>query len=168
MLTLKAPELQHYSAALQVVQQTLGGVEGCEVNSVIQQRVDVVPHGRSVERLAAVKQPETERVGEEDIRTKYLTSGRMNPEDRNIPHQARQDHATFYLSLQILPLLLYMWPHMPHPIWTPLLRASLIQRRPQHCSRTSWKSSRRPSNSDGSIRMSSSPRGLEGQKKIIY
>lgn len=70
ILTLKAPELEHYSAALQVVQQTLGGVEGGEVNSVIQQRVDVVPHSRSVERLAVVKKPETERVGEEEIRTK--------------------------------------------------------------------------------------------------
>lgn len=62
ILTLKAPELQNYSAALKVVQQTLGCVEGGKVNSMIQQRVDVVPHGRSVERPAAVKQPKTDGV----------------------------------------------------------------------------------------------------------
>lgn len=32
------------------------------MNSVIQQRIDVVPHSRSEQMLAAVKQPETDRV----------------------------------------------------------------------------------------------------------
>ncbi|TNN43727.1 hypothetical protein EYF80_046072 [Liparis tanakae] len=60
VLTLKAPQLQHHSAALQVVQQTLGGVQRGEVNPVVQQRVDVVPHSRRVEGLAAVIEPEPE------------------------------------------------------------------------------------------------------------
>lgn len=84
ILTLKAPELQHHSAALQVVQQTLGGVEGGEVDSVIQQRVDIVPHGWSVKRLTAVKQPETKRGEEEECQ--YLSSGHMDPEDSSILH----------------------------------------------------------------------------------
>lgn len=69
---MKAPQLQHDGAALQVVQHTLRGVEGSEVDSVLQQRVDVVPHRWSVERLAAVEQPETERREEEE--TKYRIS----------------------------------------------------------------------------------------------
>lgn len=65
---MKPPQLQHYSAALQVVEQALGRVEGGEVNSVIQHRIDVVPHSRSEQMLAGVKQPETDRAEEEDIR----------------------------------------------------------------------------------------------------
>lgn len=59
--TLKPPELQNNCAALQVVQQALGGPQGGEVSSVIQQGVDVVPHSWGVQRLAAVKQLETTR-----------------------------------------------------------------------------------------------------------
>lgn len=72
-LTLQAPELQHQRAALQVVEQALGGVEGGKVNSVIQQRVDIVPHSRGVQRLAAVEQPETDRTGQrlQDSRRLY-------------------------------------------------------------------------------------------------
>lgn len=66
ILTLKPPQLQHHSAALQVVEQTLGGVQGGKVYSVIQHGVDVVPHGWSEQILAAVKQPETGRTEEEE------------------------------------------------------------------------------------------------------
>lgn len=60
VLTLKTPQLQHHGAALQVVEQTLGGVEGGEVNSVVQARIDVVPHSRSEQRLAAAEHPESD------------------------------------------------------------------------------------------------------------
>lgn len=38
------------------------------MNSVIQHRIDVVPHSRSEQMLAGVKQPETDRAEKEDIR----------------------------------------------------------------------------------------------------
>lgn len=60
LITLKAPQLQHQGAALQVVEQTLGGVQGGEVNSVVQLRVDVVPHSWCEESPAAFKQPEAD------------------------------------------------------------------------------------------------------------
>lgn len=62
ILTLKSPQLQHQGAALQVVEQTLGGVEGADVNSVGQLRVHVVPHSRREQILSAVKQPEPDTV----------------------------------------------------------------------------------------------------------
>ena len=62
--TLQAPELQHQGAVLQVVQQPLGAVGAAEVEAVVQQRVDVVPDGRCVERPAALKVPEPEGAGE--------------------------------------------------------------------------------------------------------
>lgn len=62
ILTLKSPELQHQGAALQVVEQTLGGVEGGDVNSVTQLRVDIVPHSWCEQTLSAVKQPEPDTV----------------------------------------------------------------------------------------------------------
>lgn len=65
-LTLESPQLQHYSAALQVVEQALGGVEGGKMYSVIQHGIDVVPHSRRKQRLTAVKQPETDRVEEKE------------------------------------------------------------------------------------------------------
>lgn len=58
--TLKAPQLQHQGAALQVVEQTLGGAEGGEVNPVVQPGVDVVPHSRREHSPAAFKQPEAD------------------------------------------------------------------------------------------------------------
>lgn len=61
-LTLKSPQLQHQGAALQVVEQTLGGVEGGDVNSVGQLRVDMVPHSWREQTLSAVKQPEPDTV----------------------------------------------------------------------------------------------------------
>lgn len=59
-VTLKTPQLQHQGAALQVVEQTLGGVEGGEVNPVVQLRVHAVPHSRCEQSPAALKQPETD------------------------------------------------------------------------------------------------------------
>lgn len=73
LLTLKAPQLQHQGAALQVVEQTLGGAGGGEVDSVVQLRVDVVPHSRREESPAAFKQPETDTV-EEHGRLRILSS----------------------------------------------------------------------------------------------
>lgn len=134
ILTLKAPQLQHQGAALQVVEQTLGGVEGGEVNPVGQLRVDVVPHSRREQTPCAVKQPEPDTV---EVNRNTINSS--------------QSRLSWFLQTS-------------HPIWAPLLCSSLIQRRPQHCFRTSWKSSRPPSSSEGSIRMSSSPKGLRGQK----
>lgn len=64
LLTLQAPQLQHQGAALQVAEQTLGGVEGGEVNPVVQLRVDFVPHSRCEQSPAAFKQPETDPVKE--------------------------------------------------------------------------------------------------------
>lgn len=64
--------------------------------------------------------------------------------------------------------LLYTRSLVCYPIWTPLLWTSLIHLTPQHWSKTRWKSSRRPSASDGSIRMSSSPRGLESGIGFSY
>lgn len=58
ILTLKSPQLQHQGAALQVVEQTLGGVEGSDVNSVTQLSIDIVPHSWHEQTLSAVKQPE--------------------------------------------------------------------------------------------------------------
>ena len=58
--TLQPPELQHQGAALQVVQQPLGAAGAAEVEPVVQQGVDVVPRGRRVERLGALKEPEAE------------------------------------------------------------------------------------------------------------
>lgn len=40
----------------------LGSAQGGKVNSVIQQRIDVVPHNRSEQMLAAVKQAETDKM----------------------------------------------------------------------------------------------------------
>lgn len=73
ILTLKPPQLQHHSAALQVVEQALGGVQGGKVYSVIQHGVDVVPHGRGEQILAAVKQPETGRTQEEEAESRIST-----------------------------------------------------------------------------------------------
>lgn len=61
-LTLKSPQLQHQGIALQVVEQTLGGVEGGDVNSMGQLRVDIVPHSWREQTLSEVKQPETDTV----------------------------------------------------------------------------------------------------------
>lgn len=58
--TLEAPQLQHQGAALQVVEQTLGGAEGGEVHPVVQPGVDVVPHSRREQCPAAFKQPEAD------------------------------------------------------------------------------------------------------------
>lgn len=66
ILTLKPPQLQHHSAALQVVEQTLGGVQGGKVYSVIQHGVHIVPHSWSEQILAAAKEPETGRTEEEE------------------------------------------------------------------------------------------------------
>jgi len=71
VLTLKAPQLQHHGAALQVVQQTLGGVQRGKVNPVVQKRVDIVPHSRRVEGLAAVIEPEPEGEGKAKSSTEY-------------------------------------------------------------------------------------------------
>lgn len=44
------------------MEQTLGGVEGGDVNSVTQLRVDIVPHSWREQILSAVKQPEPDIV----------------------------------------------------------------------------------------------------------
>lgn len=71
-LTLQAPQLQHQGAALQVAEQTLGCVEGAEVDSVLQLRVDVVPHCRCEQSPAAFEQPETDPAEENRLRMSFF------------------------------------------------------------------------------------------------
>lgn len=72
IFTLEPPQLQHHRAALQVVEQALAGVQGGKVYSVIQHRIDIVPHSWTEQIATAVKQPKPEGREERDATTKKV------------------------------------------------------------------------------------------------
>lgn len=59
-ITLQAPELQHQGAALQIVEEVLGGIDHSELHPVVQQGVNIVPYWCCVEGLGDIVHPEPE------------------------------------------------------------------------------------------------------------